>query len=70
MIEFKAGKDSELFNRLERRPPGVESPPGVLRSTSAIFRLGLEESCLSLMLMGGCPWIFGFVSIDRLRLFI
>ena len=41
-----AGKESELFNRLERRPPAVESPPSVLRTTSAILRLVLGMSCL------------------------
>ena len=53
-----AGKDSELFNRLERRPPAVESPPGVLRSTSLILRLVLEGSCVSLTSKGG-------VTLDR-----
>ena len=48
-----AGKDSELFNRLERRPPDVESPPGMLRSTSLILRLVLEGSCVSLRSKGG-----------------
>ena len=40
------GQDSELFKRLERLPPSVESPPGVLRATSAILRLDLGMSCL------------------------